>query len=50
MNEKVYKTIGSAGAANLAVGIVVLVCGIVSGILLIVQGGKLLKKRKHVLI
>ncbi len=50
MNEKVYKTMGSAGAVNLAVGIVVLVCGIVSGILLIVQGGKLLKKRKHVLI
>lgn len=50
MNEKVYKTMGSAGATNLSVGIVVLVCGIVSGILLIVQGGKLLKKRKHVLI
>ena len=35
MDEKVYKTMGSSGAASLAVGICVLVGGIVAGILLI---------------
>ena len=38
MNEKVYKTMTGAGAGNIAVGIVVLVTGIVSGILMIVNG------------
>ena len=38
MNEKLYKAVGSVGAANLAIGICVLIGGIVSGILLIVNG------------
>ena len=50
MSEKVYRTMGSAGASGIAVGVVVLVTGIVSGILLIVQGARLLKNRKSVLI
>ena len=41
---------GGAGASGIAVGVVVLVTGIVSGILLIVQGARLLKNRKSVLI
>ena len=32
MEEKIYKTMSSTGAANLAIGICVLVGGIVSGI------------------
>ena len=50
MSEKVYRTMGDAGASGIAVGVVVLVTGIVSGILLIVQGARLLKNRKSVLI
>jgi hypothetical protein len=50
MNEKVYKTMGGAGASGIAVGIVVLVTGIVSGILMIVHGARLLNSRKNVLI
>lgn len=50
MNEKIYKTMGGAGAANIAVGVVVLVSGIVSGILMIVHGARLLHNRKNVLI
>lgn len=50
MSEKVYRTMGGAGASGIAVGVVVLVIGIVSGILLIVQGARLLKNRKSVLI
>ena len=35
MDEKIYKTMGSAGASTLAVGICVLAGGITAGILLI---------------
>ena len=41
-NEKIYRTISHSGGASLALGIVVLVTGIVSGVLMIVTGAKLL--------
>lgn len=50
MNEKVYKTMTGAGAGNIAVGIVVMVTGIVSGILMIVNGARLLKRKSEILI
>lgn len=50
MNEKLYKTLGSTGTANLIVGICVLVTGIASGILLIINGARLLKNRKNILL
>ncbi len=50
MNEKVYKTIGSTGASSLAIGICVLVTGVTSGILLIINGARLLKCRKKILL
>ena len=50
MNEKVYKPMTGAGAGNIAVGIVVLVTGIVSGILMIVNGARLLKRKSEILI
>ena len=50
MNEKVYKTMTGAGAGNIAVGIVVLVTGIVSGSLMIVNGARLLKRKSEILI
>ena len=49
MSEKVYKTMGRTGAGTLAIGICVLIGGLVSGILLIVNGGRLLKKRKKLM-
>ena len=48
--EKIYKALGGAGAANIAVGIVVLLCGLVSGIMMIVTGAKLLVHRSNVII
>lgn len=45
MSEKVYKTMGAAGATGLAVGICVLVGGIAGGVLLIVHGARLLKSK-----
>lgn len=50
MSEKAYKTMGSTGAGTLAIGICILVTGIVSGILLIVNGAQLLKNRESLTI
>lgn len=44
--EKVYKTLGLTGAANIAVGIVIIVVGIAAGILSIVTGAKLINSKK----
>lgn len=49
MDEKIYKTMGSAGAANLAVGICVLAGGIAAGVLLIVNGARLLKSKSKII-
>ena len=49
MEEKIYKKMSSTGAANLAIGICVLVGGIVSGILLIVNGARLLKHKGKIM-
>lgn len=50
MNEKVYKTMARTGACSLAVGIVTLVIGIASGILMIIGGARLLKRKSEILI
>ena len=47
-NEKIYRTISHSGGASLALGIVVLVTGIVSGVLMIVTGAKLLKQKYQI--
>lgn len=47
MEEKAYKTMGSAGAASLVIGICILAGAVSSGILLIVHGARLLRNRKH---
>lgn len=49
MEEKTYKTMGLAGSSNVAIGIVLLVVGIASGVMLIVTGANLLKKRGNLL-
>ena len=49
-NEKIFKTIIGTGAASLAVGIVVLVTGISAGVMMIVNGARLLKCKSQVLI
>ncbi len=47
MEEKVYKTMGSTGVANLVIGICILVVGIASGVLLIINGARLLKNKNN---
>jgi len=48
MNEKIYKTMGLSGAASIAVGIVVTVIGIAAGVVSIIGGCVLLKRRKNI--
>ena len=50
MNEKTYKVMGGAGALNIAFGIISIVVGIATGVLLIISGGKLLSGRKNIII
>ena len=47
--EKVYKAMKSAGSWNLTLGIILIVAGCVTGIMLIVSGSKLLKKKRDLL-
>jgi hypothetical protein len=47
-NEKIYRTISHGGAGSLALGIIVLVTGVVTGILMIVNGAKLLKQKHQI--
>ncbi len=50
MNEKLYKAINAAAATSLATGICVLVTGVAAGVLLIVNGSRLLKHKTKVLL
>ena len=49
MDEKLFKTMGRIGGANIAMGVICIVVGLVVGILSIVCGGKLLKDKNHLL-
>lgn len=50
MNEKIYKTMARIGAGSVAVGIVVLVTGIAAGVVMVVSGARLLKRKDDVII
>lgn len=49
MAEKAYKAMNRIGALNISVGIVVMVLGIVSGVLLIIGGGSLHKNKSEIM-
>ena len=50
MNEKIYKTMSRTGACSVAVGIVTLVTGVATGILMIISVARLLKRKSDILI
>lgn len=50
MNEKLFKTVSSAGIWNLVLGIIILVTGVASGVLLLINGAKLIKSKNDVMI
>lgn len=45
MGEKIYKTMKSVGAFNVVIGILMIVCGIATGVIVITSGAKLLKDK-----
>ena len=44
--EKVYKAMRNTGAANIAIGIIVIAVGVSAGIVSIITGANLLKKKR----
>ena len=50
MNEKIYKTMSRQGDRSIAVGIITLVTGVAAGVLMIVSGSRLLKRKSDILI
>lgn len=49
MSEKIYSTMKSVGIGNLVTGILIIVVGIAGGIIMIISGSKLLKKKSDIL-
>lgn len=49
MEEKVYKTMNRAGALNIVLGVIGLVVGAASGVLLIISGARLLARKTKIL-
>ena len=47
--EKVYKAMRNTGAANIAIGIIVIVVGVSAGIVSIITGANLLKKKSQIM-
>ena len=45
--EKIYLTMKRTGTGNIVLGILSICLGLASGIMLIVTGANLLKKKKH---
>lgn len=48
MQEKTYKLMGKGGAMSLVFGIVMIVVGTTLGVLMIINGAKLLSGRKKI--
>ncbi len=49
MSEKVYKVLNVVGAGSIAIGVVILVVGITTGVLSIIAGAKLLKEKQNII-
>ncbi len=49
MMEKIYKTMKSVGVWNLVLGIVLIIAGLATGIFMIINGTRLLKKKSDLL-
>ena len=46
MNERAYKTLGIAGGASIAIGIIMIVTGIATGVIAVISGTRLLKNKE----
>ena len=50
MSEKLYKIASGVGAGSIALGIITLVTGVTTGVLMIVNGARLLKGKSDMMI
>jgi len=50
MNEKTYRTMSRIGGANIAMGVIMMVTGVVLGVLMTVSGARLLKQKYGITI
>ena len=49
MDEKLYKKLKSIGAGNIVFGILSVVCGVTTGVMLIINGARLLSHKSNTL-
>ena len=49
MSEKIYNTMKTVGVGNLVIGILIILAGVACGVLMIISGAKLLKKKSEIL-
>ena len=49
-SEKLYKIVSGVGAGSIALGIITLVTGVTTGVLMIVNGARLLKGKSDMMI
>lgn len=50
MNEKIYNTMSRSGSWNIAIGITVIVVGVASGVMLLLNGAKLIKQKYQLML
>lgn len=48
-DERIYKTMKSVGVWSLVLGIITILIGVFTGVTLIANGGRLLKKKSEIL-
>ncbi|GAA0802985.1 hypothetical protein GCM10008910_35390 [Faecalicatena orotica] len=46
--EKAYKTMSTAGAGSIVLGIIMIVTGVAAGIITIINGARLLKNKNEI--
>ncbi|WP_182440659.1 MULTISPECIES: hypothetical protein [Clostridia] len=46
--EKAYKTMSTAGAGSIVLGIIMIVTGVTAGIITIINGARLLKNKNEI--
>lgn len=46
MTERAFKAMGNAGAADLAIGIIMIIVGVASGVILLISGANLFRAKK----
>lgn len=49
-NERVYRALSATGAGDIVIGVLVIVVGISAGVIAVVNGARLLRTRKKLML